>query len=270
MKVCTSSIFVTISNTDNTEQKFRQKCNELKKRIAEVEESNEIATIALARTRMSIRRLRLEHSVLLERLEEQILRTPGSDELMSHPPRPALLDDSLNIKAVKNATQKSKKNKAILELNGSTKKAVRDPDLPRPPPTNAFSLFCEKEKEKASAESLTNNDEKGNNDVLQHLTDSWNLMNEEQKKPYQLLFEEERQRYEREMLEYDTRRQDSDLKQLVQNPNASSSVEADSSSVSEPLENDKIKRQKMNPPSESITLGSIDGASQGTPSITGV
>lgn len=80
------------------EERFKQKCKELKKRVLEVEESNEIATIALSRTLASIRRLRLEYSILLERLEDRAKQIPDgivSFEEMACPPTPTILDDSL-------------------------------------------------------------------------------------------------------------------------------------------------------------------------------
>lgn len=60
-------------NLTNEEQKIKQKCNELKRRIQEVEECNEISLLALSRTRASIRRYRLQYSVLLERLHDRAL-----------------------------------------------------------------------------------------------------------------------------------------------------------------------------------------------------
>lgn len=55
------------------EQKIKQKCNELRKRIQEIEECNEISLLALSRTRASIRRSRLQYSILLERLYDRAL-----------------------------------------------------------------------------------------------------------------------------------------------------------------------------------------------------
>lgn len=45
----------------------------MRKRIQEVEECNEISLLALSRTRASIRRSRLQYSILLERLHDRAL-----------------------------------------------------------------------------------------------------------------------------------------------------------------------------------------------------
>lgn len=158
---------------------------------------------------MSIRRLRLEHAILLERLEGQIVQTSANDEMMSTPPNPTLLDDSLNIKSVRNGASKSKKSKTYLLSNGSTKKAVRDPHLPKRP-TNAYLMFCEKEKERIKIDVMANGSGK---DISKVLTDSWKELDSEQKKPYQQLYEEDRERYKREMIEYNKRKVDLDSKE---------------------------------------------------------
>lgn len=88
----------------------------MKKRITEVEESNEVATLALSRSKMAIRRLRLEYAVLLERLEQRAIMIPdGNTELedMSPPPSPTILDESLNT------------TNAKLTRNGLSKEAAK-------------------------------------------------------------------------------------------------------------------------------------------------
>ena len=158
------------------EERFKQKCKELKKRVLEVEESNEIATIALSRTLASIRRLRLEYSILLERLEDRAKQIPDgivSFEEMACPPTPTILDDSL-IKSKMDLKGSKSKSKTTGSGSGSGsganasgsggsgggsgngsggspsdvasttmgKQKARDPDLPKRP-TNAYLIFCE-------------------------------------------------------------------------------------------------------------------------------
>lgn len=247
-------------DTNTIEQKFKQKCNELKKRIAEIEESNEISTIALSRTRMSIRRLRLEHSILMERLEDRVLRTNEVNEMMSHPPDPTLLDDSLNIKLEKNGVPKSKKSKVTLNSLGTTKRAVRDPDLPKRP-TNAYLMFCEREKERIKTDLIASNSGRLIHDLSKILTDTWKGLDEEQKKPYQLLYVEDRERYKREMLEYNKKKLNVDSKDL---PRKQTSADEMDPRRSEPLESDKVKRQRIDTFREKITKDGQEEADSST------
>lgn len=78
-----------------------------------MEQTNEVATIALSRTQASIRRLRLEYAVLIERLEERAHHLPDgvtNFEEMAGPPTPSILDESL-VKTSKNGTNKKSNKK---------------------------------------------------------------------------------------------------------------------------------------------------------------
>lgn len=122
MKVCNSHI--TIANTTclttdtnlstHPEERFRQKCKELKKRVLEVEQTNEVATIALSRTQAAIRRARLEYAILIERLEDRAQHLPdgiNNFEEMAGPPTPSILDENL-VKSTKNGSSKKSGKKA--------------------------------------------------------------------------------------------------------------------------------------------------------------
>lgn len=237
-------LLIVSPSTNSAEQKFKQKCSELRKRILEVEESNEISTIALSRTRLSIRRLRLEHSILLERLENQFVKTYGANELMSQPPDPTLWDDAINLKVDKNGGPKTKKGKPLLSTNGTTKKTVRDPDLPKRP-TNAYLMFCEREKEKLRNQLTTNNSGKNTSDLTKILTDTWKGLDEEQKKPFQELYEEDRERYKREMEEYNKKKQDQNVVSSSANQSSASKEDSYAKHPSVELENNDLKRQRV-------------------------
>lgn len=157
--------------------RFKQKCKELRKRVLEIEENNEIATIALSRTQATIRRLRLEYAILLERLEDRATQLPDgivAFEEMACPPTPTILDDSLVKSKTGNKKSKSSSSSSssssttsssamkIALASGSSKSSngpsdvasttmgkqkARDPDLPKRP-TNAYLIFCEMEKER--------------------------------------------------------------------------------------------------------------------------
>lgn len=232
------------------EQKFKQKCNELKKRISEIEESNEIATIALSRTRVAIRRLRLENSVLLEKLEQRLMslpQTPESFEDMSRPTSPILTDELMNLKAVKNGNGKNKKLKATLTSSSSVKKMARDPNLPKKP-LNAYWIFFEKEKERVKAELEAGKSEKPALDVSKTLTERWKSMSDEQKSPYQKLYEEDRLRYQTEMTIFNQNKDGENSTTISQQNNRepdASEEDENTSVMREPLESEHVKRQKL-------------------------
>ncbi|BFZ60367.1 hypothetical protein YB2330_001403 [Saitoella coloradoensis] len=69
--------------SESEDARYRQKCKDLRKRIREIEESNDAMTLKLARTKRSIQRLRLERAFLLERLEERTPARPSADEVLS-------------------------------------------------------------------------------------------------------------------------------------------------------------------------------------------
>lgn len=222
----------------------------MKKRISEIEQSNEIATIALSRTRIAIRRLRLENSVLLERLEQRLLSLSENPELkedMSRPIPPVLTDDLLNLKTVRNGTTKSKKLKASLNTSASTKKMARDPDLPKKP-MNAYWIFFEKEKDRVKAELEAKSPEKPTSDVSKTLTDMWKALSEEEKKPYQKLFEEDRARYQKEMSIFNLKK-DADSKSSDAVSGEHNLSETDEENAHN--DNESIKRQKLNPSTKS-------------------
>ncbi|KAG7664572.1 NHP10 [[Candida] subhashii] len=220
---------------ESEEQKFKQKCKELKRRINEIEESNEIATLALTRTQSTIRRLRLEYIILLERLEDRANALPegivGFEE-MACPPAPGILDESWKAKngasSGTNATSIKRgsgggggggggasKKKPSSGANttetgaggsGSDEKKqpkVRDPDLPKRP-TNAYLLFCEQEKERIKHQ----NEEAGvTSDLSRSMTDAWKHLNDEERKPYYKLYEDDKLRYQREMEVYNQKKE---------------------------------------------------------------
>ncbi|RLV90057.1 Non-histone protein 10 [Spathaspora sp. JA1] len=233
---------------ESEEQKFKQKCKELKKRVIEIEESNEIATLALTRTTSSIRRMRLEYVILLERLEERAKQLPegiiGFEE-MACPPTPNVLDETLVKKNGGTTAKKQIKRKVNTTTSTpSEPKAKRDPDLPKRP-TNAYLIFCEMEKDRIKQE----NEEKKPgvvNDLSKSMTEAWKVLNEEDRKPYYKLYEDDRERYQREMAVYNQKKQEEgeeggDLKRQkleteTETPEVEEGVEVMSEPPSEPAE----------------------------------
>lgn len=188
------------------DEKMKLKCTNLKRRISEVEENNEIAMLALSRTKVAIRRLRLEYAILLERLEERSFKIPeglSQFEEMASPPAPIVIDDSLVTAGLsRNSLLKKPVKKAKTaagNLNGSSalaKLKLRDPDLPKRP-TNAYLIFCEMEKERIKQENIEKNPGVVS-DLSKSMTEAWKNLNEDDRKPYYKLYEDDRLRYQRE------------------------------------------------------------------------
>lgn len=236
----------------------------MKKRITEVEESNEVATLALSRSKMAIRRLRLEYAVLLERLEQRAIMIPdGNTELedMSPPPSPTILDESLNTtnaKLTRNGLSKrgGKKAKGVSNTTGnsgsnnSRTQRIRDPDLPKRP-TNAYLIFCEMEKERIKHE-LEERNPGAVTELSKSLTEAWKNLDDEKRKPYYKLYEEDRDRYQREMSVYNQKKQIEEEQKETKKSNKKQkldnepSIDENSSLTKEEQEQDDNKIENTN------------------------
>lgn len=151
--------------------------NDLKRKVGDLKEGNEVLALAIQRTRLSVKRLKLEYSVLLERLESRVELDP---ELRYENTLPTLESFKKELLTKPLKKSKSKRQKA----------KDRDPNMPKRP-TNAYLLFCEMNKEKIR--------EGGSQDVSKDLTEAWKNLNEEDRKPYYKLYSEDRERYQKEM-----------------------------------------------------------------------
>lgn len=157
---------------------------------------------------MGIRRLRLEYVILLERLEERAIMIPnGVNELeeMSVPPPPHLLDEFVSSSSERSPAKTSKRSRRPpgSGLTAAAKAKIRDPDLPKRP-TNAYLIFCEMEKERIKQEA----EEKGTGvvDLSKSMTEAWKNLDYEKRAPYYKLYEEDRDRYKREMEVYNQKK----------------------------------------------------------------
>ncbi|CCK72509.1 Nhp10p KNAG_0K01480 [Huiozyma naganishii CBS 8797] len=149
-------------------------------KIEELKEKNEVLGLTLQRSRHSVKRLKLEYAVLLERLEQRVAINP---ELKADQPLPTLEDFKDELLARPFKRTKTKRQKA----------KERDPNLPKRP-TNAYLLYCEMNKDKIR--------ENGSLDVTKDLTEGWKGLSEEQRAPYYKLYNEDRERYHLEMEQY--------------------------------------------------------------------
>ncbi|CAK7916116.1 hypothetical protein CAAN1_22S00254 [[Candida] anglica] len=249
----TKSVGATVASREGApeseEQRFKQKCKELKKRINEVEESNEIATLALSRTKTAIRRLRLEYAILLERLEERAIVPAFDGEDMQFPPTPIVLDESLtnNSKSVKGGAAKKNGRKiggrsgsTLSGSNATTGKTgkIRDPDLPKRP-TNAYLIFCEMEKDRIRQELEAKNPGVVN-DLSRTLTEAWKNLDDESRKPYYKLYEDDKDRYQREMAVYNSKKDD-ETESALKSPAKKQKLESPKE-----METDTVIQQQLN------------------------
>lgn len=175
-----------------------------------MDESNQIATLAISRTKAFIRRLRIEYAVLLERIEARGLQ-PKSDcpESLQRPPYPKYLGESLNFSNSKSYNLHMEPagvtsltvsgDKFTLDSNG-----LRDPELPKRP-SNAYLIFCEVEKERVR-QQLEDDPDSALNDLSKTLTEEWKNLDDEARKPYYKLYEDDRETYQREMSIYSQRK----------------------------------------------------------------
>ncbi|KAI5953251.1 NHP10 [Candida jiufengensis] len=282
---------------ESEEERFKQKCKELQKRIKEVEESNEIATIAYSRTQSTIRRLRLEYAILIERLEDRANYLPDGIihfEEMAGPPTPNILDDSI-VKNSKNGTsgqinnsinsgtsnsnKKSNKKSSKSSSSSSTNQSTnsnnqnsknRDPDLPKRP-TNAYLLFCEQEKER-----LKNDESNNTKDLSKLMTEAWKNLSEEDRRPFYLSYEDDKLRYQKEMVEYNHKKElEEQQQQLKEQQGEDDDHQADITENLDTIDNVKeeeeeeeeddddneervLKRQKLEPSEEFAPDTSIE------------
>lgn len=150
---------------------------EKKRRLEELKDQNVVLGLAIQRSRLSVKRLKLEYGVLLERLESRIELDP---ELNCEDPLPTLASFKQELLTKPFRKFKTKRHKV----------KERDPNMPKRP-TNAYLLYCEMNKERIR--------QNGSLDVTRDLAEGWKNLNEQDRKPYYKLYSEDRERYQMEM-----------------------------------------------------------------------
>ncbi|CAG62781.1 uncharacterized protein GVI51_M10483 [Nakaseomyces glabratus] len=187
---------------------------ELKRKVEELKENNEVIGLALQRSRLSVKRLKLEYGVLLERLEARADMDP---DVGTFNPLPSL--ENFQKELMSTPLKKPKTRKQKLK--------ERDPNMPKRP-TNAYLLFCEMNKEKIK--------EGGSVDVTKDLTESWKNLSEQERKPYYRLYNEDRERYQAEMEAYNKKSKTEDAGK-EDSMSKNSSKQEDSDQTSNEVEN---------------------------------
>ncbi|KAK9465502.1 hypothetical protein V1512DRAFT_265626 [Lipomyces arxii] len=235
------------------EIKYRQKCKDLKKRIQNIEEQNDILTLRLSRSRRAVQRMRLERALLLEKLEERtFLKVDDSDGSPSPPPSPPRIhvrhrrrdsDGSLSPGADP-ATIASNNGTAKANASGPKKKHVpRDPNAPKRP-QNAYIIFCDHEKERVRAQ-LDETQPGENYDLTRAMAEAWRDLGDEGRKPYYEMYDAEKARYNREMQAYYP------SGGAISAPNVPSAAESSPTAVDEPEGHIELVAQ---PVEEAVTV----------------
>lgn len=101
-----------------------------------------------------------------------------------------------------NHASNQKDHKGTPATTSSTKKSKppKDPKAPKRP-KNAFLLFCELERDSIRAAATTENGEPV--DIARELGRAWADMDDDARKPYRNMYEEDKVRYEKEMAVYE-------------------------------------------------------------------
>ncbi|PRT53979.1 Non-histone protein 10 [Wickerhamiella sorbophila] len=160
----------------------REKTVDLKRRIKETEQNNDVIVATIERTKRMIQRARLERAILMERLETQANHIVAT-ELESPPDSPVFREPS------ENPVEKRKETKK--------QPALRDPSLPKRP-QNAYIIFCDTERENIKRK-LEEAHPDGNFDVNKVLSEKWKSLGAAGRHDYHELYKKDRLRYAREM-----------------------------------------------------------------------
>ncbi|KAI9279017.1 hypothetical protein BC943DRAFT_332032 [Umbelopsis sp. AD052] len=173
------------------DEKYRQRYKELKKRIRDIEEDNDILHVRLHKARKNIGRLRLERSFLLERIERVHERSDiDSDE--SDGMSDALSHDGLDFHHPQHMSRKP-----VMRIFEKPQRRKKDPNAPKGP-GNVFFLYCRLERDKIKDEFPNEN----LGDVTKLLGQKWKSLSKDGKQKYYDLYRKEQEEYEVAMKTY--------------------------------------------------------------------
>ncbi|KAI9353989.1 hypothetical protein BD770DRAFT_138502 [Pilaira anomala] len=164
------------------EIKNRIKLDELKKRFRSAEEENDLLQEKLLRAQKSIKRLRLERSLLLDRIDNSPFGVlddsdTGSDLLLHNE-----LIEKHNTKNSYPTHNNNNNNTTVIK----PPKKKKDPNAPKGP-GNVFFLFCRLQRDKIKDE----NPEENIGDVTKLLGLKWKGLPKEEKQVYYDTFKKE-------------------------------------------------------------------------------
>ncbi|ODV73274.1 Nhp10p [Cyberlindnera jadinii NRRL Y-1542] len=169
-------------STGNTDEQWKNKCKQLKRKINQIEEASKVASLSISRGKVAVNRLKLEYSILLERLEAKAVLPQESES------------DDDDEYAITEGKRVIKRKKPMVSQ-------PRDPDLPKRP-LNPYLVFCDMEKERIKKEAEA---EGKDIDLSKTLGELWRSMSLDDRKPYVKVYNEDKERYQRQMSEYESR-----------------------------------------------------------------
>lgn len=201
---------------ESVESRYFQKCLDLKRKVLDIEQHNELLALSINRNKRDLKRLRVEKVVLLDKLngvnrlldyvDAEAESEESADEIDETLNEPIESEDesvSEDDKKTGNSHTAKKTSSIGEEATPAVKKKPppRDPKLPKRP-QNAYILFCEREKESVKRELELSN-KNGQFDLTKAMAEKWHELPSEAKKEFYEMYESDRERYVREMVAYD-------------------------------------------------------------------
>ncbi|OWF35880.1 FACT complex subunit SSRP1-like isoform X2 [Mizuhopecten yessoensis] len=221
------------------ENAFLKKYFSLRKKCEQLQQANEKVVNRIQHVKKLIKRWKRERRYLASKLDEygdsyqesqvplmweedqifkRIRPTKNGGELIpdTQPPkvkqeRPvADILSSINpILAAHGMAEVGSHGSPTATSSGKPKKAKsdkeKDPSAPKKP-ANAFLLFCQQQRATVQEAYLKENKEEiSNHELTKRLAHLWNSLNPEQKRVFYDLYEQEKERYDREVKEYHER-----------------------------------------------------------------
>ncbi|OBZ80490.1 Non-histone protein 10 [Choanephora cucurbitarum] len=186
--------------TEATDPKYRQKFKDLKKRIREIEEENDLLNIKLYKARKNIRHLKLERTFLLDRMEKSsqisIDLSDNSDlgsEIYYHD------EPDMHLHKIQSSHKHDGRGRIekLMAGNNKPQRKKKDPNAPKGP-GNVFFLYCRLERDKIKDEHPTEN----LGEVTRLLGQKWKSLTKEEKKKYYDMYKRELEEYEEAMKTY--------------------------------------------------------------------
>ncbi|KAI9279493.1 hypothetical protein BC943DRAFT_166856 [Umbelopsis sp. AD052] len=180
---------------------IKRKYKELKKRIRDIEDDNDVLNIRLTKAKKHINRLRLERSVLLERLERSTDYIDDSDsnsDISDSGTHPLLAEIKSRHDTKPSALSGSQEHGG--RQKGSEPKPARkkkDPNAPKGP-GNVFFLYSRMERDKIKDEYPGENQ----GDLTRILGHKWKNLAKDDKQKYYDIYKKEQEEYEEAMKSY--------------------------------------------------------------------
>ncbi|KAK9701051.1 non-histone protein [Basidiobolus ranarum] len=163
------------------EFKYKKKYKELKRKVGEIEQTNERFVIKINRAKKRVQRLKVERSFLFGILEE----TQGGAAGDSH--------SESETEAIAAVEKQKRPEKETI----TPKRPEKDPNAPKRP-ANAFFMYCQLQRSQLKEE----HQDASLGDLTKMLSASWKTLDPTEKKKYYDMYEKDKERYEKEMSSY--------------------------------------------------------------------